>query len=105
MRFLKVGPTRKEGKLDLVHTDVWGPAKVNSIGGSCYYFTFIDDATRKVWVYCIRKEFDVFETFIRWKSLVENERGLKLKCLRSDHGGEYCNNEFIDYYLVNGIRM
>ncbi|KAH9299760.1 hypothetical protein KI387_031442, partial [Taxus chinensis] len=27
VRFLKVGPTRKEGKLELVHTDVWGPAK------------------------------------------------------------------------------
>ncbi|KAH9303222.1 hypothetical protein KI387_014805, partial [Taxus chinensis] len=27
VRFLKVGPTRKDGNLDLVYTYVWGPAK------------------------------------------------------------------------------
>ncbi|KAH9302162.1 hypothetical protein KI387_013745, partial [Taxus chinensis] len=33
-----------------------------------------------------------------------NETGLKLKCLRTDNGGEYCNNEFDDYCSKNGIR-
>ena len=33
----------------------------------------IDDATRKTWVYCIRKKSDVFATFKKWKGLVENE--------------------------------
>ncbi|KAH9288595.1 hypothetical protein KI387_032712, partial [Taxus chinensis] len=33
-----------------------------------------------------------------------NEIGLKLKCLRSDNGGEYYSNEFFDYYSKNGIR-
>ncbi|KAH9299886.1 hypothetical protein KI387_044109 [Taxus chinensis] len=102
--FLKVGPTKKESKLELVHFDVWGPAQISSLGGSSYYVTFIDDATRKVWVYCIRNKSDAFDTYVKWKSLVENETGLKLKCLRSDNGGEYCSNEFDDYYSKNGIR-
>ncbi|KAH9323202.1 hypothetical protein KI387_017841, partial [Taxus chinensis] len=46
---------------------------------------------------------DVFDTFVKWKPFVENETGLKIKCLRSDNGGEYCNNEFNDYYYKNGI--
>ena len=96
VRFLKVGPTRKEGKLELVHIDVWGLAKVNSIGGSCYYVTFIDDATRKFWVYCIIKKSDVFETFKIWKALVDNETSNKLKCLKSYNGGKYFSNEFLD---------
>jgi hypothetical protein len=62
---------------------VWLPT------GSHYYVTFIDDATRKTWVYCIRQKSDVFDTFKKWKSLVENETGKSLKCLRSDNGGEY----------------
>ncbi|KAH9325285.1 hypothetical protein KI387_005463, partial [Taxus chinensis] len=33
-----------------------------------------------------------------------NETGLKLKCLRSDNGGEYYSNEFNDYCSKNGIR-
>ncbi|KAH9300846.1 hypothetical protein KI387_012429, partial [Taxus chinensis] len=38
------------------------------------------------------------------RALIENETGLKLKCLRSNNGGEYCNNEFDDYYSKNGIH-
>lgn len=87
-----------------MHTDVWGPAHVSSLGGSKYYVTFIDDATRKTWVYCIQKKSDVFNTFKKWKALVENETGNKLKCLRSDNGGEYCIKDFDNYYSYNGIH-
>ena len=45
--------------------------QVSSLGGSNYYVTFIDDAKRKVWVYCIRNKYDVFDTFVKWKSLLE----------------------------------
>ena len=58
-----------------MHTYVWGP-----LGGSHYYVTFIDDATRKTWVYFIQQKSDVFYTFKKWKSLVENEIGKRLKC-------------------------
>ena len=36
--------------LEVVHSDVWGPAKITSMGGCKFYVTFIDDHTRKVWV-------------------------------------------------------
>lgn len=96
MIFLKVGATKKEKNLDLVLSYVWGPAQVASHGGSQYYITFIDDATRKVCVYFIKRKSDVFETFKRWKALMENETNLKLKFLRSDNGGEYCSKAFND---------
>jgi hypothetical protein len=88
IRFLRVGKEKKSEKLELVHTDVWGPTHVSYIGGSHYYFNFIDDATRKTWVYCIRQKSDVFDTFKKWKPLVENETRKRLKCLKSDNGGE-----------------
>ena len=86
-----------------MHTDVWELDHVQYLGGSRYYVTFIDDATRKTWVYCIRKKSDVFDTFKKWKALVENETGERLKCLRSDNGGEYCSKEFDSYCSHNGI--
>ena len=46
--FSRAGKTPKVARLELVHTDVWGPAPVKSIGNSRYYVTFIDDSTRKV---------------------------------------------------------
>jgi len=68
----------------------------------CY---FIDDATRKTWVYCIGQKSDVFYTFKKWKALVENETGKRLKCLRSDNGCEYCSKELDDYCSYHGIRI
>ena len=46
--FLKTGRTLKAEKLELVHTDLWGPSPIASFGGSRYYITFIDDSSRKV---------------------------------------------------------
>ena len=37
--------------------------------------------------------------------MVETKAGLKLKCLRSDNGGEYINRGFEEYCAANGIRM
>ena len=37
--------------LEYVHSDVWGPTKTASLGGSHYFVTFIDDFSRRVWVY------------------------------------------------------
>jgi hypothetical protein len=86
-----------------VHTNVWGPYKVSYLGGSHYYVTFIYDATRKNWIYFIRQKSNVFDTFKKWKPLVENKTGKRMKCLRSENGCEYCNNEFDYYYSYYGI--
>ena len=37
--------------------------------------------------------------------MVETEIGLKVKCLRSDNGGEYIDGGFNEYCDVQGIRM
>lgn len=54
--FLKIDKPPKAEKLELVHTNVWGPSPVSSIEGSLYYVTFIDDSTRKVWVYFLKNK-------------------------------------------------
>ena len=66
--------------------------------------TFIDDSTRKVWVYTLRSKDQVFSTFQKFLSLVENQSGRKLKGLRTDNGGEYISQEFIDFYDKRGIK-
>ena len=39
--------------LEIIHSDVW-TTKTRSIGGCNYYVSFIDDHTRKVWVYFMK---------------------------------------------------
>ncbi|KAL5810413.1 hypothetical protein ACOSQ4_026981 [Xanthoceras sorbifolium] len=103
--FAKIGKIPKAEKLELVHTDVWGPSPVSSLSGSLYYVTFIDDSTRKVWVYFLKKKSEVFDTFRKWKAMVENETGLKIKRLRSDNRGEYRDSRFREFCANSGIKM
>ncbi|KAM0048322.1 putative RNA-directed DNA polymerase [Helianthus debilis subsp. tardiflorus] len=103
--FVKTGRTPKAQKLELVHSDVYGPTSVLSLGGSRYYVTFIDDSTRKVWVYFLKHKSAVFDAFKIWKSAVENETNLKVKCLKSDNGVEYISKQFTDYCAKEGIKM
>ena len=61
-----------KGILDYVHSDVWGPSKMASLGGKHYYVTFVDDFSRRVWVYTMKTKDEVLDIFLTWKKMVEN---------------------------------
>jgi len=103
--FFKTSKTSKVEKLQLVHTNVWGLALMKSLRGSQYYVTFINDSKRKLWIYFLTNKYDLFFVFKRWKKEVDTERGLKVKCFKSDNGGEYGSSPFKEFCLENGIRM
>ena len=58
-------------------------------GGKKYYVTFIDDFSRYTRLYLIRNKDEDFETFLIYKSEVENELNSKIKRVISNRGGEY----------------
>lgn len=85
------GPGKRAKKLlELVHTDLCGPTDI-STNNSRYFFTLIDDFSRKTFVYFLENKSEVLNVFKEWKTYVENQTGEKLKCLRSDNGTEYVN--------------
>ncbi len=47
---------------------------------------------------------EVFQHFLNFKAMVEKEKGVSIKCLRSDGGGEYFSNEFSEYLKEHGIQ-
>ncbi|KAE8702857.1 Detected protein of unknown function [Hibiscus syriacus] len=102
---LKFNTSNSRGKnvLELVHSDVW-QAPVTSLGGAKYFVSFIDDYSRRCWVYPIKKKSDVFSTFKNFKAWVELDSGNKIKCFRTDNGGEYTSEEFDDFYRKDGIK-
>ena len=63
LSFLTGSKKLRATKLELVHTYLWGPFPVASLGGSRYYITFIDDCSNKVWVYFLKNKSDVLDTF------------------------------------------
>ena len=62
MRF-KTATRKTKGILDYVHSDISGPVRVVSKGGAWYFMRFIDDYSRKVWVYFLKNKFEAFAKF------------------------------------------
>lgn len=91
--------------LELIHSDVCGPMQTKSINRSRYMLTFIDDFSRMVFVFFLEQKNQVLSKFKEFKAFVENQTGEKIKTLRTDNGkGEYCSNEFDDFYKKHGIK-
>jgi hypothetical protein len=88
------GATREEGILQLVHNDVLGPVLVPSLGKYVYYVSFIDDLSRNTWIYFLGNKYEFFDTFKKFKALVENQTKKIIKMLRTDNRGEFRRNEF-----------
>jgi hypothetical protein len=47
----------------------------------------------------------VFDKFLAYKALVENQFGHQIQKLRTYNGGEYVNNNFISYCTTQSIQM
>jgi hypothetical protein len=74
------------------------------ICGYVYYVSFIDDYSRKTWIYFLKSKDEVFSKFKEFKALIENLFERKIKILRSDNGGEYTSKEFVNFYKYVGIK-
>jgi len=100
--FIESGERASE-LLGLIHTDVCGPMKIQAKGGYSYFITFTDDMSRFGFLYLMKHKSESFEMFKRFRCEVEKQTGKSIKMLRSDRGGEYLSDNFIDYLKENGI--
>ena len=103
-QFPKNKSWRAKDVLELVHLDICGPINPSSNGGKNYLITFIDDFSRKTWVYFLQEKSEAFFAFKNFKAQVENEAGKSIKTLRTDRGGEYCSKIFEMFCKEHGIR-
>jgi hypothetical protein len=95
---------RAQGILDLVHSDVCGPMSSPSLSGCLYYVIFIDDYSRKCWIYFLKAKSDTFDKFKEYKSFIEKKIGKHIKILRTDNGGEFESLQFEDFCKSAGIK-
>ncbi|KAL2232022.1 UNVERIFIED_CONTAM: Retrovirus-related Pol polyprotein from transposon TNT 1-94 [Sesamum indicum] len=90
--------------LDYVHDDIWGPSNVSTHGSNRYFLSIIDNFSRKVFIFLMKHKSEVFEKFEKWRVLVENQIGKRLKSLRTDNGLEFCNQSFSDLCGKYGMK-
>lgn len=57
--------------MSLIFMDIWGSAPFIFSRGLYYYLNFVDAKTNFNWVYQLEWKFQVYDTFIRFKKMVE----------------------------------
>ena len=87
-----------------IHSNVWGPALVKSIGGREYMLTFTDEHSREVSLYFLAKKSDMFVTYKQFKAWVSTHRQAIIKTLCTDRGGKYMLHAFENYLQACGTK-
>ncbi len=100
----KNSKSRAKEVLELVHIDLCGSFSIPSFFGSKYFVTFINDFSRKTWVYFLKKKLDVLFVFKTFKTKMEKQIRKFIKILKSNNGGEFISNQFLKYCQDSKIR-
>jgi hypothetical protein len=74
--------------LELVFSDVWGPAP-KSVGRYKYYVSFIDNFSKFTWIYLLKNKLEVFHVFQIFQTHAERQFNRKILTMQTDWGGEY----------------
>ena len=79
---------------DLIHSDVWGPSSVSSIGGSRYFVVFVDDYSRYSWIFNMKHRSEILQVYSNFAKMVETQFSKRIKIFRSDNALEYTQYAF-----------
>ncbi|UYV64369.1 hypothetical protein LAZ67_3000426 [Cordylochernes scorpioides] len=101
--FKTVTENQSNQPLELLHLDLIGPIKQLSIGSAKYVLTIVDDFSRKIFVKFLHSKSDTLEIFKEFLESTENLLNKRAKCIRSDNGLEFVNQEFENYLKNKGI--
>jgi len=87
-----------------VHTDLWGPSPVQTIGGRKYYVSFTDDHTRYTKIVLLKTKDQALQAYKEFANWTQTQHGVRIKRLRSDRGGEYTGGEFTKFLQDQGTE-
>ena len=91
--------------LKLLHLDLMGPTRIESLGGKRYIMVVVDDVTRYTWVILLRSKSDAPEHIETLCTRLQNEKSLKIDRIRNVHGREFENSYMESFCIRSGISQ
>ena len=89
---------------DEIHSDIWGPSPLQTLGGRKYYITFTDNHSRYTRVQLLRSKDEALQAYKDFAAWAQTQHGAKIKRLRSDRGGEYTGDDFSKFLKEQGTE-
>jgi len=103
--FPRVSDNRSRITGELTHSDVWGPSRTQSIGGSRYFISFIDDCSCKCTVEFMKQKSQTAEKVKQHITYLKNRWEKHPKKIHVDNGTGYINNDLITWCKNQGIEL
>ena len=91
--------------LELLHIDLMGPARVQSLGGKKYILVVVDDFTRYTWVVLLKDKVEAPEKMIHLCKKLQVEKDTVVVRIKSDHGREFENTKLVTFYNEQGTHQ
>ncbi|KAL0311158.1 UNVERIFIED_CONTAM: Retrovirus-related Pol polyprotein from transposon RE2 [Sesamum angustifolium] len=87
----------------LVHCDIWGPCRFESISGFRYFITFVDDYSRMIWVYLLKDRSQVPTIITSFYNEIKTQFSVNIRILRTDNALEFVQKTVSDFCDSKGI--
>jgi hypothetical protein len=91
--------------LELLHMDLMGPTRTASLGGKRYILVIVDDFSRYSWAIPLQEKSDAFDAAQHLFKKIQVEQNCQIMRIHSDHGREFENSKFEEFYLSYGIKQ
>ncbi|KAL0446502.1 UNVERIFIED_CONTAM: Retrovirus-related Pol polyprotein from transposon TNT 1-94 [Sesamum latifolium] len=80
---------RSSSPFTLVHSDIWGPCRLESIAGFGYFITFVVDYSRMTWVYLLKDRSQVPTIITSFYNEIKTQFFVSICTLRTDNALEF----------------
>ena len=105
MPFPKTVIDRADKPRELTHTDVWGLARTESLDGTKYYISFINNCTCKCTVKFMKTKDETNTKVQQYLAKVKTQLGVQPKQIHTDNGAEYVNTVLTNWCQDCGIVL
>nr|GEU57583.1 hypothetical protein [Tanacetum cinerariifolium] len=90
-------------KLYLLHMDLCGPMRVESVNGKKYILIIVDDYSRFTWVKFLRSKDEAPDFIIKFLKMIQVRLKVPVRRIRTNNGTEFVNQTLRKYYEEVGI--
>ncbi|KAJ9547778.1 hypothetical protein OSB04_020321 [Centaurea solstitialis] len=89
-----------QSPLEMIHMDLCGPMRIQSISGKKYILVMVDEYSRYTWLEFLRMKSEAPELIIKFIKRIQVLLQLPVRKIRSDNGTEF-KNATLDAYLTS----